>query len=105
MNAICERLAGTVRREIPGRSPMPGEAHLRAVLAEYQEHYTFHPPHRQGGLALDIVAGRDRHSHDRVGAQSTHIGFGQRQAVRLVVTPIPAGEPLVECVPDAETEP
>ena len=38
MNAICERLVGTLRREILGRSLILGEAHLRTVLAEYQEH-------------------------------------------------------------------
>ena len=37
MNAICERLIGTLRREILDRSLILGEAHLRAVLAEYQE--------------------------------------------------------------------
>src|SRR6266568_9421955 len=39
MNAICERLAGTLRREILDRVLIVGEAHLRAVLAEYQLHY------------------------------------------------------------------
>jgi putative transposase len=34
MNAICERLAGTLRREVPDRTLILGEAHLRAVLTE-----------------------------------------------------------------------
>jgi putative transposase len=39
MNAICERLAGTLRRELLDRVLILGAAHLLAVLAEYQEHY------------------------------------------------------------------
>jgi putative transposase len=39
MNATCERLIGTLRREILDRVLILGEAHLRAVLAEYQAHY------------------------------------------------------------------
>jgi len=49
MNAICERLAGTVRREILDRSLILGEAHLRAVLAQHQERYTTARPHQGTG--------------------------------------------------------
>jgi putative transposase len=39
MNAICERLVGTLRREVPDQMLILGTAHLCAVLAEYQAHY------------------------------------------------------------------
>jgi putative transposase len=39
MNATCERLVGTLRREVLDRVLILGERHLRAVLIEYQVHY------------------------------------------------------------------
>jgi len=36
---ICERLVGTLRRELLDRVLILGEGHLRAVLGEYQVHY------------------------------------------------------------------
>jgi transposase InsO family protein len=46
MNAICERLIGTLRRELLDRILILNRAYLRAVLAEYQEHYNTARPHQ-----------------------------------------------------------
>ena len=43
MTAICERLVGTLRLELLDRVLIVGEAHLRAVLAEYQVQNTARP--------------------------------------------------------------
>jgi transposase InsO family protein len=39
MNAICERLIGTLRRELLGRTLILNQAQLHTLLTEYQEHY------------------------------------------------------------------
>ena len=73
MNATCERLAGTLRRELLDWVLILGAAHLLAVLAEYQEHYntartresaraspaldTSLPASRQGSSTLTRSAG------------------------------------------------
>jgi putative transposase len=46
MNAICERLIGTLRRELLDRTLILNQVHLRAILAEYQEHYNTARPHQ-----------------------------------------------------------
>jgi putative transposase len=44
-NAICERIIGTLRRELPGRLLIVNERHLRQVLTEYLAHYNTARPH------------------------------------------------------------
>ena len=54
MNATCERLLGTLRRELLDRMLILSEAHLRAVLTEYQGHYNTARPHQ--GIAQRVPA-------------------------------------------------
>ena len=63
MNAICERLIGTLRRELLDRILTLNQAHLRAVLTDYQEHYNTARPHQgidqrvpEGGPAPRVTA-------------------------------------------------
>jgi transposase InsO family protein len=48
-NAICERMIGTLRRELLDRLLIVNESHLRQVLTEYLQHYNTARPHRALG--------------------------------------------------------
>ena len=80
MNAICERLVGTLRREILDRVLIIGEAHLRAVLAEYQVHYNTARPHQ--GFAQRVPGGE----HD-IG----HLAVADLDRERIVRKPVLGG--------------
>ena len=67
-NAICERLAGTLRREVPDPMLIPNAAHLRTVLAEYQAHYNTARPHQ--GIAQRTP--NDDHDAPRIAVTDLH---------------------------------
>jgi transposase InsO family protein len=46
MNATCERVIGTLRRELLDRTLILNERHLALVLREYVNHYNGHRPHQ-----------------------------------------------------------
>jgi putative transposase len=46
MNVICERVIGTLRRELLDRLLILNERHLALVLREYLIHYNGHRPHQ-----------------------------------------------------------
>ena len=48
-NATCERMIGTLRREVFDRLLMVNEHHQRQVLTEYLQHYNTARPHRSLG--------------------------------------------------------
>jgi putative transposase len=45
-NAICERLIGTLRREVLDQMLIFNERHLSKILTEYAKHYNDHRPHQ-----------------------------------------------------------
>ncbi|OMI36987.1 integrase core domain-containing protein [Streptomyces sparsogenes] len=46
MNAHCERIIGSIRREALDHVLITNEAHARHVLAAYKQHYNEHRPHQ-----------------------------------------------------------
>ena len=60
MNAICERVIGTLRRELLDRTLILNERHLVLALGEYLTHYNGHRPHqsrrqRPPGIETQLV--------------------------------------------------
>jgi len=54
MNANCERVIGSIRREALDHILITNEVHARHGLAPYQRHYNTHRPHRsQNQLSPD----------------------------------------------------
>jgi putative transposase len=45
-NAICERVVGTLRREVVDRILLINQADAHTVLTEYTQHYNQHRPHQ-----------------------------------------------------------
>ena len=80
MNAICERFVGTLRRELLDRVLILGEAHLRAVLAEYQAHYNTARPHQ--GIAQRVPGGE----HD-----GDHLSVADLDRERILRKPVLSG--------------
>ena len=46
MNAVCERVIGTLCRELLDRTLILGDRHLDLVLHKYLIHYNGHRPHQ-----------------------------------------------------------
>ncbi|MFG2526280.1 integrase core domain-containing protein [Streptomyces sp. NPDC048527] len=46
MNAHCERIIGTIRREALDHVLILNEAHAWGILTAYQRHYNGHRPHQ-----------------------------------------------------------
>ncbi len=46
MNGIAERWIGGCRRELPDRTLVWNQAHLRRILRQYETHHNQHRPHR-----------------------------------------------------------
>ncbi|WP_326756829.1 transposase [Streptomyces sp. NBC_01635] len=66
MNAPCERVIGTIRREVLDHILILNEAHAHQVLTEYQEHYTTHRPHRARDQRPPEAREQPAVLHDRV---------------------------------------
>jgi putative transposase len=60
-NAICERMIGTLRRELLDRILIVNELHLRHILAVYLQHFNTARPHRTLGQLAPAQAETQPH--------------------------------------------
>ena len=63
-NAIMERWIGSLRRELLDRMLILNTRHLRRVLAEYEDHFNTHRPHRALDQAAPLRALPQPHTTD-----------------------------------------
>ncbi|MFB4276919.1 integrase core domain-containing protein [Nonomuraea sp. MTCD27] len=61
MNAICERVIGTLRRELLDRILILNERHLARVLQKYLIHYNRHRPHQSRQQRPPAIAAQPAH--------------------------------------------
>jgi transposase InsO family protein len=74
-NAIAERFVGSIRRELLDRILVINRRHAASVLAEYEDYFNHHRPHRALAQAAPLRALPDHHQtdttrvrrHDRLG--------------------------------------
>jgi putative transposase len=91
-NAICERIIGTLRRELFDRLLIVNEHHLHRVLAEYLAHYNTARPHRAlSSPPLKPAPGRRRSTSPTTGSAENKSSAGSRTNTR----PRPDGPALL----------
>ncbi len=73
-NAFAERFVRTIRRELLDLVLVTGRRHLLCLLADYEDHYNTHRPHR--GIEL--------HSPGSIGADSTAVPLAEIRPIRVV---------------------
>jgi transposase len=64
VNAHCERVIGTVRREALDHVLLMNEGHARQVLAGFERHYNGHRPHRAREQRPPHASGQPATVHD-----------------------------------------
>lgn len=60
VNAVCERMIGTLRRELLDRVLIVDERHLRRILTRYLHHFNTARPHRTLGQLAPAQAETQR---------------------------------------------